>query len=291
MLASSTVPETDYAAWSASTNYTKDMRVIRPNHRIYQSVAGGTDSTPPENATTGTSPKWVDIGPTNRWAMFDDVVGTVTTVASPLTVVLRPGPVSGISLQELSGRQARVTLKTAPGGTVVYDRTEMLDATPIQSFYDWFFADFVQRTDVTLNDLPAQYMNGELTISITGSGASAVGCGVCKVGRVEFIGSTQMGVTVGIADYSTKTRDTFGRLSVVQRAYSKRMTLKAMVDRADFNRVTRLLASLRATPAVWIANDAQDLEALRIYGFFKDFNIEVAYPTYFVCSIEIEGLV
>jgi hypothetical protein len=27
-----------------------------------------------------------------------------------------------------------------------------------------------------------------------------------------------------------------------------------------------------------------------VYGFFKDFNIEVSYPTQSWCSLEIEGL-
>lgn len=287
-LTSSTAPETDYAAWNSATAYTAGQRVIRTaTHRIYERLISGTTATAPENDTTN----WLDIGPTNRWAMFDDVVGTQTSLVTPLTVVLRTGRISGVALMELQGRTATVTMKDAPGGTTVYSRSISLDDTFIDSFYDWFFTPYVQKTDVVLTDLPDQFYDGELTVQITSTSGSTVKCGVCKVGEVIELGAAEYGATIGITDYSRKEADAWGRYSIVRRAWSKRVTLPIMVEDRYLSVVYRALAELRATPCVWIATDASDYSLLLCYGFFKEFSIDIAYPAISLCSIDIEGLI
>ena len=116
-------------------------------------------------------------------------------------------------------------------------------------------------------------------------------CGVCKFGEVIGIGSSEYGATSGITDYSRKEADDFGRYSIVKRAYSKKMTLRVLTEKSDYPRISRALANLRATPAVWVATDSSDYEPLTVYGFYKDFSVDVAYPTLHYCSLEIEGLI
>ena len=76
----------------------------------------------------------------------------------------------------------------------------------------------------------------------------------------------------------------------VRRDFSKRLTARLMLPNTQINRVQRVLADLRAQPAIWVTSDVPDLAPLTVYGFFRDFNIEVAYPTESFCSLEIEGL-
>ena len=67
MLTSSTAPETDYPAWSSVTAYAVGTRVIlATTHRRYEALATSTNVSPSTDPT-----KWLDLGPTNRWAMFD----------------------------------------------------------------------------------------------------------------------------------------------------------------------------------------------------------------------------
>lgn len=272
--------------WNAGTAYAVDALVERTTtHRRYKRKVAGTTATAPESDTVN----WADIGPSNRWAMFDRKVGTITTMTGSLTAVFRPGSVSGISLLELVGRQAVVTMKDAPAGTTVYDRTISLDGTIIGSFFDWFFTDYAQLTDFVLVDLPAQFTNCELTIAITAT--TTVSCGVCAVGQVVDLGSTLSGSTVGIVDYSVKTVDTFGNIDVVQRSYSKRNSLKSITPKSDFNRIFRTLASLRATPCVYIGTEVSGYEPMIVYGFYKEFSIDVSYPQHHLCNLEIEGLI
>jgi hypothetical protein len=287
VLLSSTVPENDHPAWVSGATYALGARVIRTTtHCIYERLVAGAGTTAPENDST----TWLNVGPTNRWAAFDEKVGTVTSGASPMTFVLRTGSTDSLALFELRGRLAQIEMRDATGGQIVYSRTVDLDGTGIESFYEWFFNDFEQRSDVVLTDLPSQYTSAELTVTLTTtSGNPAVG--VFKPGLAAQIGETQYGATVGISDYSRKERDPFGNVIVVERAYSKRANFDLVTSRASFNRIYRTLAALRATPCVYIGTEEPGYEPLLIYGFFKDFSIDVQYPEHHLCTLEIEGLI
>lgn len=284
LLVSSTAPETDHAAWAGGATYALGERVIRTGtHRIYESLQAGNTGNTPESSPTW----WLDVAPTNRWAMFDTVVGTATELASPLAVVIAPGAVSAIALLELVGTSVTVAMTSATGGGTVYSQTISLDASEVGDYYDYFFAPFVQRTSVVLTDLPP-YADGVITITLTGGGN--VSLGVCVVGLQSDLGGTEYGATAGITDYSLKTTDAFGNTTLTQRSYAKRTTCKLWLGKGDVNRVHRRLADLRATPCVWVGVEDDALEPLTVYGFFKDFQIEVAYPQAALCSLEIEGL-
>lgn len=276
-------PETDYAAYVAGTTYALGNRVIRTStHRIYESlIAGNLGNTPESNPT-----KWLDIGPTNKWALFDSVVGTKTSVASPLTVVIAPGAVNAIALLELVGTSVTVAVTSATGGGTVYGQTISLDASEVGDYYEYFFGPFIQRNSVVLTDLPP-YADGVITVTLSGT---TVSLGVCAVGLSTELGGSQYGATAGITDYSIKTIDAFGNTTLTQRSYAKRTSAKLWLRKGDVNRVHRKLADLRATPCVWVGVEDDALEPLTVFGFYKDFQVEVAYPTAALCSLEIEGM-
>lgn len=284
VLISSTAPETDYTAWAAGTAYSVGDRVIRTStHRIYQRLVAGTTATAPELDQTN----WLDLAPTNRWAMFDGEISTQTAISSPLTVVLKPGLVNGLALFGLVGNSLAITVRDGLAGPVVYSRTIGLDGTIVADWYQYFFEPFVQRADVVLTDLPP-YGDAHITIAITGGGT--VKCGIVAVGTVYTLGDTQQGAGVSIVDYSRKETDAFGVTSFVRRAYSKRMSAKLLLPNAQLNKTQRVLADLRASPAAWVGTDAAGYEPLTVYGFYKDFSIDIAYPQLSYCSLEIEGL-
>jgi hypothetical protein len=287
MLTSSTVPEPSAGEvlWAPNVTYQVGDEVIRVStHTTYMRTTAGQTASPPESDSVN----WKAIGPTNRWGGFDRKVGTATTADTDMTYVLRPGGAGGIGMLELTGRQAEVQMKTAPGGPLVYDRTIELDGTLITSVYDWFFADYEQLTDFVLTDLPQQYPSCELTVRLTGT--AGVSVGVVQVGQVIDVGSTLRGASVGIIDFSKKGRDEFGNSDVLERDYSKHCTLQVLTAKADFNKLYRRLASLRATPCIYIGADQVGYEPMISYGFYKDFGITVSYDDYHLLNIEIEGL-
>jgi hypothetical protein len=186
------------------------------------------------------------------------------------------------------GQTLTVTVRDGLAGPVVYGPSVIaLDGTIIADWYQYFFEPSVQLAEVALTDL-VPYQDAHITITLDGTGT--VECGICLIGTFYTLGDTEFGATVSIIDYSRKETDTFGVTTFVRRAYSKRMNARMMLDTAQINKVQRVLADLRATPCAWIGTDESGFEPLTVYGFYRDFSIDVAYPTKSYCSLEIEGL-
>jgi hypothetical protein len=67
------------------------------------------------------------------------------------------------------------------------------------------------------------------------------------------------------------------------------MDVTMLVENGIVDNVQYLLSDLRAEPVLWIAAKDQ-YELLTVYGFYRDFNIDIAYTNNSVCSLQIEGL-
>ena len=284
MLTSSTAAENDYAAWASGTAYAVGARVILTStHRKYEALAASTGVNPAGDPT-----KWLDLGPTNRWAMFDARVGTATTRTGNLQVVLAPGATDGVALIDTDAETATVTLTVS--GTQLYSKTQSFNVggTAIDNWFSWFFEPVGRKSSLLFLDVPV-YEAGVLTVTVSRDNpADVVSCGTLLVGRQFTIGDTEHGADIGIIDYSRKETDQFGVTSVVERAFAKRMTARVVMQTSAIDDVHRNLAALRASPVLWIGSES--FESLTVYGFYKEFSIDLAYPTVSYCSLTIEGL-
>lgn len=284
MLTSSTIPETDHPAWAAGTAYVTGNRVILTStHRRYEALAASTGINPASDPT-----KWLDLGPTNRWAMFDDRVGTAATRTGSLEVVLAPGAIDAVALIDTDAESATVTLSV--DGVTRYSRTQSFNigGTAIDNWFSWFFEPLGRKSTLLFLDVPV-YETGVVTVTMTRDNpADTVSCGTLIAGRLFAIGETEHGADIGIIDYSRKETDQFGVTSVVERAFAKRLSARVVMATDAVDDVHRNLATLRATPVLWIGSEA--FESLTVYGFYKEFAIDLAYPTVSYCSLTIEGL-
>ena len=66
------------------------------------------------------------------------------------------------------------------------------------------------------------------------------------------------------------------------------MSAEILVAAVSTSDVQNILASYRTTLLVWVGDE--DIPALIVYGFYKDFNILISYIDYSICSLDIEGL-
>lgn len=284
-LTSSNVAEADYPAWNAGTAYNVGDFVIRTTgvHKVFRRIVAGTTATPPENDTTN----WQEYSATNRWKMFDYIVGSQTTNANSIVVTVTPGAVTNaIALLNVSAKTVRVKM-TDPTDGVVYDQTiSMLDNSLVTDWWHYFFEPIVQRQDVVFLDLPS-YSTAAIEITIANAGQT-VGCGVCVLGLSQTVGITTQGASIGIKDYSRKETDAFGNYIIVPRAFSKRANFNVKVDRQAIDGVQRTLAALRTTPAVYVGSG--EFESTIIYGYYRDFDVIMSSFPVADCNIEIEGL-
>lgn len=280
---SSNVPEDDHAEWSAATSYAVGARVIRAaTHRIYECLVAGVNAGLPESTPT----RWLSVGATNRWRMLDSEVGSRTTSAGSIDITLRPGYATAIALLDVDAQSLTVTVRSAAGATK-YSSTRSLDTSVVLSWRDYFLTDPIPRSEIVFSGLTIESTD-TVRILLTGT---TTACGAIAIGPATDLGEVEYGVTLGIIDYSRKTTDDFGVVTIVQRKFAKRLTCRLSFNRTLMSRVFTTLAALRATPCVYVTTEQADYESLTIYGFFRDFRIEVPYPTHCYCSIEIEGLI
>lgn len=287
MLTSTNVAETDYAAWSSGSTYALAARVIvTATHKVYESLQASNTNHDPL-----TSPLWwIEVSPTNRWKSLDTSVSTQTAQATSITYTLTPGQaVNTIALLNITGGTSVTISMTSAlaGGATVYSKTVDLSSLPIApDWWVWFYGVKTAPTQVILNDLPS-YTDGVISVNL--SGTTSLALGVLMIGRQRSFGvGIQYGARVGIQDYSRKEKNDFGDTVLVQRAFAKRANFDMQIAKAEVDLFQNFLAEIRATPCLWIGSTAY--ESTTIFGFYKNFDILISYPTYADCSLELEGL-
>lgn len=286
LLTSSTLPEDEHAAWNSGTTYAAADRVIYL-HTVYESLqASNTNKTP---GATASALWWIEVGPSNRWAMFDGSVSTASEDTTDIEVVITPGAVVD-AVAIIAGIGSTVRVQMHDGATSVYDQTQSLDSTPIEDWESYFFADQVLAGELLFSGLP-RYFGGVITVTIEATSSAIASVGALLLGRLHTIGDTAPNASAGITDYSRKETDTFGTTSLLQRSYAKRSQQRMVMETDDLRRVQALLSGLRATPAAWIGDDdTARFAPLAIFGWFRSFSIDIPGPVTSYCTLEIEGL-
>jgi hypothetical protein len=285
MLTATDVPETDYAAWSGATTYAAGDRVIVVSaHKVYESLQASNLNHDPVTETTW----WIEVSPTNRWKAFDLSSSTRTAQAYDMYFEIEPGSsVNAAAVINCVGvREVRYRM-TDPSFGLVYDQTHEMTSIPTESsWYAWLFSERVERSQNIDFDLPT-YPNATLRVDLTGASNMAVG--VILIGQNKTIGRGVLaGASVGIRDFSRKERNDYGDTELVQRAFARRASFVVVIDNDDLDEVTDLLASVRATPCLWVGSTRR--AAATVFGFYNEFDIVIPYAYHSECSIDLEGL-
>lgn len=285
MLLSSSVAEDDAPVWSAGTTYTDGDRVIY-NHRVYVSTADSNTGNTPD-AVSGDIPWWIDEGPTNRWACLDLETSTKTTSSGSLTMQFRPGRFGTLALIDMQATSVEVHIESPVDG-VLYDETILIrDTSAIPNWYGYFYDPIRKPKELVIDDLiPIGDAVVTLTIHNT---AGNVSVGTVVFGFTYELGLPEHGASAGIVDYSKKETDDFGVTTFVRRNYSKRAELRLELESAQVDYVHTVLAELRATPCLYRGTSGI-YTVLTVFGFYRDFSIDIAYPTISYCSLTLEGL-
>jgi hypothetical protein len=254
-------------------------------HRVYESLV---------NANLGTSlsdpTKWLDVGPTNKWAMFDAINGTMTTHPSEIDVSFSPsGRVDAIGVVSMENVvSVQVIISTVGEGEIFNQTYSASSVEEINDWHDYFFEEVVHKEAMLITGIPI-VSEPDIQVIFTGSGTADMSVGTLLLGRLKYIGATlRNGASVGITDYSRKEADDFGNYVLVERAFAKRGSFRLSMPHSMVDDVHRVLSDYRATPTIYSAAD--DFSSTMIFGFYKDFSIDFAYPTTSYATLEIEGL-
>lgn len=267
-----------YAAFVGGTSYAKDAIVTDlPNHQLYQSMIAANTSTDFTDKT-----KWLSLGATTRWKMFDKAVNSQTTAPNSVTTVISLNAlVNTLGLLNLSGSD--VTVAQSASG---YTRTKSLVRHDVLNWYDWWYEEPVREGDAVFTDIPP-YQASSLTITVNNPGDTA-GIGCCILGKSRTIGQTAWDFTGGVLSYSTDTTDTFGNTTLVKRDNAKLLNFEVYITKGFESEVYRLLKQYTDTEMMIIG--AEDYSMSLSYGYLGQWSIPVTNGNK-TAHIEWRGLI
>lgn len=285
------------AAWSSATAYAiGDRAHSTSTHRVYEAAkamtsgGGAKDPTLPANQydAAGVVTFWIDVKPTNKYALFDGMVSTQTVAATPLVVTLTPGFFNGFALFGLDAETVSVVVKDAPGGAIIYSYSGPLEGSAPSDYYEYFFDPFRPQTQfLTTGIVP--YNTAEITLTLS-RGSGNVKIGMYALGDLRSLGVPLRGVSVEPIDYSYVSTDAFGNTVVKKRNNATGLSISAKMEIADANLVLDNVKTVLGAPVVVVGSAVQMYEALTVFGLvsarqqYDDFG----YP---VINITVKGLV
>lgn len=272
--ATSLTVEDPNPVWSSATTYTATQRVyLASTHRVYEAtgMVGNTNKDPslPANQfdAAGAATFWIDAAPTNKFAMFDSVVSTQTSGTSPLTMTLRPGYMNGFALFGVDGDTLAVTVKDAPGGTVIYSHSGPLEGSAPADYYEYFFDRFKPQTQFIASGIDP-YNGCEVTLTVTkASGPAKVG--MFALGDMRPLGVPLRGASVEPVDYSYVSTDAFGNTTVKKRNNATGLVISAKMAIEDANTVLDTVKELLGVPVVVVGSTVTMYEALTVFGLMS----------------------
>lgn len=281
-------PYAGEVAWVAATSYVLGQEVIRSTtHKKYKNILAGADAGLPEN----TPLRWTESGVTNKYAMFDQLRSTQTSVPSPLTVTVTPGKrINSFSAIGLVGET--ITLTMTQGGTTIYSYTQNLSTRIVKNYYDYCYAEFGNMPAIAKFDLPPA-SNGVITFSLS-SATGTVKCGGLIIGNQTYLGQLQYGAKIGSRNFSTIDRAFDGTATLIPRPSKPTVNGRLFSDVSITEKVLAIKAQLDGVPAVFSGLDDKTTDArfsgLLISGLLRSLEPSLDYPSTNMVEIEVEEI-
>lgn len=257
-------------------------------HGIYQSAANGNlNNGPVVNALTGAA-WWAKVGATNKWKPFDRTVSDQAAGATGITYTLTvPSLSTGIAFFNVNASSVGVAVKDLSAATVFSKSRDLTSTEDIVDWYTFVTWDPDYDTEALFTGLPG-YAGYSVEITVAGTN---VGVGEIVLGKVIGLGVSLAGTEVGFEDYSRKDRDDFGNAILVEREYADTVTFQFSLPITDARRVKRVVADLRASPAVWFAGEDLIDRGAQTYGFpAGGLRIPLSVEGRHFATLEIEGI-
>lgn len=274
-------------AWSSGSVYNYGAEA-RDGHYIYAyaGVSGTNTTLSPANDTT-----WVEMRPTNYFAMLDGKTGTQTLNLNNIDIQVADSSYDVFSILNITGRSLYLKLTELTGSTVVYEETiNLQDETGVVDFFSYCFSDFIFTNDV-FRTLPI-YGNSRLQVKLTAETGTNAAIGRLVLGRSLYVGETGMGASLGIESYSTKDTNIFGETTLIHRGAVNLESYEVLVPTEKIPMLKRKAIELDAVPILFIMDESSDsnLENLQTFGYWQSFSILVKGRNKSAISLTVKGI-
>lgn len=286
-------PSATETAWAASTSYAVGNERIRATtHRKYRCAVAHTSAASPVPEDDPT--RWVDIGPTDRWAPFDLYTNTAAAGETSQTWVLSPGFFNAVALYGITGTQYSLTVKDAPGGTTIYSRSGFLSEDSA-GWYEYLFGTVRPIRKLVFTGIPIRPA-AEFTLTITAASGQPVALGMLVVGDLVPLvgggtwGGTQQGAIAEPVSYSYINTAEDGTTTIVRRHAGTNIRARVALPRDQADYALQQIQQVLDVPVAWIATSAAGYAGLNAFGLGS---ASVSYDSFNHASIDIlvKGLI
>lgn len=255
------------SAWVASADYALGVRKTSAgiNYEAVQAHTGRTELPAVDPAY------WLAAGPTNRMAPFDDYSNTKAKATTSLTYVINPGFCNGLVMYGLLGETYTVTVKDAPGGTVIANYSGSL-YEEAAGFYELLFSPLGFKTQLSFDNIPLAPAP-EITITLTAAGSNEVAVGTIKMGDWRVLmgegtfGGAQYGASAERKTYTYREYFPDGTYKTVRRPSSRDIRCNVVIQSDQAMYADSILAEVIDTAAPFEACDLPKYVYLNTLGF------------------------
>jgi len=214
---------------------------------------------------------WSRLGPTNRMAAFDDYANTKAVATGSLTYVIQPGFLNGLAIYGMEGAAYSITVKDAPGGTVIASWSgDLYDQA--SGLYELLFAPLLQLTQLSFDDIPLA-PNAEVTITISSNPGGRVAIGSIKLGDWRrflgdgTIGGTEYGASSDRKSYTFRQYNADGTYKLIKRASSRNVSCSVLIDAEQAMYADAILGEIIDTAVPFEASGLPRYGYLNTLGF------------------------
>lgn len=277
--------------WVSGTSYTVGQEVHRTQtHRVYRCAAATSGTIPPEQAVT----VWVDVRPTNRWALFDYYTNTKTSNPTGVEYKFNLGSraVNAVYLRGFSMGSAFLRIYDATD-TLVSEQSKETTAPP-GGWYEYLFAEPVVLNYLLFDNLVLQH-NWKIKISIISYPEDA-SIGLLTIGDLVPLGNNASGSGVERGSsaepitYSYINTEEDGTTTIRKRHSATNLRLSSTVPISEADNAVYVIQSVLDTPVAVIADSQNNqLQGLSTFGLVSG-SVTYDYTTANI-SLNVKGLV
>jgi len=271
-----------YQAWSEAQSYPRNTMVLYKNY-LYRNIVHNNKGVEPDL----NSGKWLLMGVDNAYAGIDLHSHSETVIDEGLDyidLIFATVEYDYIGFGNVKGKLLQITEYNSSGVKIKNkDVVIGADRKCADSWYNYFFCAIPSDADLGRGQA-IDYLYGTIShqaskvrVRLHKNADGVASLGTMVSGKSKDIGKTQFGVSQELIDYSEKTTDKNGIISIVKRDAVERMTSVIEVSANNTQAVKREIKKILGKVVMVIAEPEKDsaYDNLIILGYIEDFNIAI----------------
>lgn len=291
-ITSSNIENSTYSDYNNETAYAVGAYVYLPSnygeYKCLVSCSGVNPSTSVYDAEKNPNGKWLFLGATNKYKMFDKYLTSQSKRTGNITVQILAYEVQAIFLGNLDAASVKIQVVDNYTQEVIETFEKRLIRDIIDAF-DYGYGDWIEnRKKQFIYERTTATRNVSLIIEIN-NGSNDAKCGIFCCGKVKEVGITKWGVNVGALDYSTVVTDTStGDTSLLEGNYAPTIDLYLFTYTANAMALNTILNDARGKGVVFMPGYSDDMA---IYGYKQKHSTLMSGPRQTIITVNIIGLI